>query len=251
MLFFVGKIYPLTPNYILQLHKVLFGHSSKEIGGKYKNVQNYISALNSDGDLYTLFTPLAPYETAPAIEKICDEFNRAIAENEVDPLIFIPIFIHEFLCIHPFLDGNGRMSRLLTTLLLYRCGYFVGKFISLEAKIAKNKDLYYDALEKAQHGWHEEKENIEAFIKYFLGIIISAYRDFEDRVEFSEKLSSIEIVKRSINKIIGKFNKAKLIEVCPTVGVKSIENALKKLTADGIIEKHGVGKSTYYVRKNI
>ena len=150
----------ITPNYILQLHKVLFSHSSKAIGGKYKNVQNYISALNSDGDFYTLFTPLAPYETAPAIEKICGEFNKAVAENEVDPLILIPIFIHDFLCIHPFLDGNGRMSRLLTTLLLYRCGYFVGKFISLEAKIAKNKDLYYDALEKAQHGWHEEKENI-------------------------------------------------------------------------------------------
>ena len=243
---------PITSNYILQLHKILYSHSSKAFGGSYKNVQNYISATDENGKTYTLFTPLAPYETKSAIENICDEFNKAIADSQVDPLILIPIFIHDFLCIHPFLDGNGRMSRLLTTLLLYRCGYLVGKYISLEAKISKNKSLYYDALEKSQQDWHSGNDNPEAFIKYLLGIIISAYRDFEERVDVvSEKLPAIEIVKKAIAKTIGKFNKAKLVELCPSLSVKSIESVLKTLTDNNLIEKHGTGKSTFYTRKNI
>ena len=236
----------------MQLHRTLYGHSAKVIGGKYKSVQNYISATDSDGKTYTLFTPLAPYETQPAIENICDEFNKAIAECEVDPLILIPIFIHDFLCIHPFLDGNGRMSRLLTTLLLYRCGYLVGKYISLEAKISKNKNLYYDALEQSQQDWHNGNDNPEAFIKYLLGTIISAYRDFEERVDVvGDNLPAIKVVENAICTIIGKFNKTKLIELCPTLSVKSIESALKKLTDSNLIEKHGTGKSTFYTRKNI
>lgn len=243
---------PLTSNYILQLHKILYSHSSKSFGGKYKNVQNYISSTDNNGKTYTLFTPLNPFETPTAIESICDEFNKAITENEVDPLILIPIFIHDFLCIHPFLDGNGRMSRLLTTLLLYRCGYLAPKYISLEAKISKNKNLYYDALEKSQQDWHEGQDNPEAFIKYLLGTIISAYRDFEERVDIiSEKLPAIETVKKAISNIVGKFNKTKLVELCPSLSVKSIESALKKLADDNLIEKHGTGKSTFYTRKNI
>ena len=112
------------------------------LAGKTKNVQNYISASLPDGTMQTIFTPLDPFETPIALETICNEFNRVIGNNELEPLIAIPIFIHDFLCIHPFNDGNGRMSRLLTTLLLYRSGFYVGKYISLEAKIAKNKDLY-------------------------------------------------------------------------------------------------------------
>ena len=169
---------PMTSNYILQLHKILYSHSSKSIGGKFKNVQNYIT-LTENGKESILFTPPAPYETPDAIEKICNEFNIAISKCEVDPLILIPIFIHDFLCIHPFSDGNGRMSRLLTTLLLYRNGYMVGKYISLESKIAKNKNAYYDALEKAQAGWDEGKEDPVPFIKYLLSTIISAYRDLK------------------------------------------------------------------------
>lgn len=130
---------PLTPNYILQLHKILFSHTDSAFGGTFKNVQNYISATDADGRRFTLFTPLPPYETPTAMQEICDEYNRAIGEGKVDPLLIIPVFIHDFLCIHPFIDGNGRMSRLLTTLLLYRAGFEVGKYISLEAKIAKTK----------------------------------------------------------------------------------------------------------------
>lgn len=140
-----------------------------------------------NGNEYVLFTPLAPYETKPAVKAICEEFNHIIDTQEIDPLILIPIFIHDFLCIHPFSDGNGRMSRLLTTLLLYKSGYFVGKYISIESKIAKNKDLYYDALSECQIGWYENAEDNSKFIKYILGIILSAYRDLDKRLALIDK----------------------------------------------------------------
>ena len=180
---------PITRNYILQLHKVLYSHMNNPMAGQTKSVQNYISATDPDGHTETLFTPLAPFETPEALDRICDEYNRVIGNMEAEPLIVIPIFIHDFLCIHPFNDGNGRMSRLLTTLLLYRNGFYVGKYISLEAKIAKNKDLYYAALRQAQEGWHEGTEDAVPFIKYLLGIILSAYRDFEDRFSLVEQKS--------------------------------------------------------------
>ena len=242
---------PITPNYILQLHKMLYSHSPKAIGGTFKSVQNYISGSDANGKNYTIFTPLSPLETPIAIQNICEEFNKAIAENYVDPLILIPIFIHDFLCIHPFLDGNGRMSRLLTTLLLYRCGYLVGKYISLEAKIAKTKSLYYDALEQSQKDWETGKDNPESFIKYLLGTIISAYRDFEERVEIvSSKASAIEMVMKAISTIIGKFTKSQIAELCPNLSVKSIEGALKKLANEEKIKKCGTGKNTFYIRND-
>jgi Fic family protein len=162
---------PITQNYILQLHKILFSHLGNPAAGKTKTVQNYISATFPDGHTETLFIPLEPYETPEALDRICDEYNHVIGNAELEPLIAIPVFIHDFLCIHPFNDGNGRMSRLLTTLLLYRSGFYVGKYISLEAKIAKHKDLYYDALAASQNGWHEGVDDPVPFIKYLLGTI--------------------------------------------------------------------------------
>lgn len=242
---------PITTNYILQLHKILYSHSAKTIGGSFKNVQNYISGTDANGKTYTIFTPMTPFETPLAMENICNEFNKAIVESEVDPLILIPIFIHDFLCIHPFLDGNGRMSRLLTTLLLYRCGYLVGKYISLEAKISKNKNSYYEALEQSQKDWSIGKDNPESFIKYLLGTIIAAYRDFEDRVDIvSDRVSALAMVKKAISNLIGKFTKTQVAELCPSLSVKSIESSLKKLADENVIEKHGSGKNTFYTLKN-
>ena len=172
---------PITQNYILQLHKILYSHTNNPIAGRTKNVQNYISASYPDGHTRILFTPPAPYETPAALDRICEEYNLVIGNMELEPLIAVPVFIHDFLCIHPFNDGNGRMSRLLTTLLLYGNGFYVGKYISLEAKIAKNKDLYYDELGASQIGWHEGKDDPVPFIKYLLGTILAAYRHFEDR----------------------------------------------------------------------
>ena len=178
------------------------------IAGQTKNVQNYIIVTYPDSHTEVLFMPLALYETPEALDKICEEYNRVIGNLEVEPLIAIAVFIHNFLCIHPFNDGNGRMSRLLTTLLLYRNGFYVVKYISLEAKIAKNKDLYYDALGRSQHGWHEGTEDTIPFIKYFLGIVLAAYKDIEDRFYIIEtKLPAVEMVKKAIQNKIGKFTK--------------------------------------------
>ncbi len=240
---------PLTPNYLLQLHKILYSHSALDVGGKFKTTQNYISATDSEGKQFTLFTPPAPYETPDMISELCEEFNRAIAECDVDPLILIPIFIHDFLCVHPFLDGNGRMSRLLTTLLLYRSGYMVGKYISLEAKIAKNKNLYYDALELSQAEWHEGNDDPTPFIKYLLGTIISAYRDFEERMDIvSDKDSAIAIVTKAVATRIGKFTKADIVALCPSISASSVESSLKKLVRNGVTQKHGNGRATFYTR---
>lgn len=240
---------PITKNYILQLHKMLYSHMNNPIAGQTKTVQNYISATYPDGHTAVLFTPLAPYETPEALDRICEEYNWAIGNFEVEPLIAIPIFIHDFLCIHPFNDGNGRMSRLLTTLLLYRSGFYVGKYISLEAKIAKNKDLYYDALGKSQDGWHEGTEDAVPFIKYLLGTILAAYKEFEDRFSIvEEKLPAIDMVRKATLNKIGKFTKQDIRELCPVLSISSIEGALRKLVKAGELKREGSGKSTYYVR---
>ena len=240
---------PIRKNYILQLHKMLYSHMNNPLSGQTKTVQNYISATYPDGHTETVFTPLAPFETPDALEKICEEYSRVIGNFEVEPLIIIPIFIHDFLCIHPFNDGNGRMSRLLTTLLLYRSGFNVGKYISLEAKIAKNKDLYYDALRRSQDGWHEGNEDVIPFIKYLLGTILAAYKDFEDRFSIvEEKLPAVEIVRKATLTKIGKFTKRDIIELCPSLSLSSVEGSLRKLVQAGEIKKDGVGKGTFYYR---
>jgi Fic family protein len=240
---------PISVNYILQLHKMLYNHMSNPMAGKTKNVQNYISKTYSDGRTETLFTPLDPFETPMALEKICEEYNRVIGNMEVEPLIAIPVFIHDFLCIHPFNDGNGRMSRLLTTLLLYRSGFYVGKYISLESKIANDKELYYDILAEAQIGWKEGNEDKTPFIKYILGTILSAYRDFEERFELvEEKLPALEVVRKATMKKIGRFSKQDIRELCPSLSISSIEGSLRKLVDSGELHREGKGKNICYYR---
>lgn len=240
---------PLRSSYILQLHRDLYRYSEKGIGGSFKNTQNYISATDAAGNSFVLFTPLPPYETPDAIDQICDSYNRVIDTQEIDPLILIPVLVHDFLCIHPFNDGNGRMSRLLTTLLLYRAGYHVGKYISLENKIAKNKDLYYDALEASQFGWYENTDDPTPFIKYLLSVILAAYRELDERLELvSGKLSAIEVVRRTVERRLGKFTKADIMELCPALGKTSVESSLKQLVDEGVLLKHGKGRATFYTR---
>lgn len=240
---------PLTSNYILQLHRDLYKYSEKSIGGRFKNTQNYISETYPDGTKKVRFMPLAPYETPQAVDEICESFNQAVDSCDIDTLILIACFINDFLCIHPFNDGNGRMSRLLNTLLLYRCGYVVGRYISIEKKIEETKAIYYDVLEQSGIGWHEGNNDPTPFIKYILSIILASYREFESRVDlFGEKLSALELVRRAINEKIGKFTKSEIMELVPTVGKTSVENSLKKLVDEGIIVRHKTGKATFYTR---
>ena len=240
---------PVTRNYILQLHKILYSHTNNPLAGQTKNVQNYISATYPDGHAEILFTPLPPFETPDALDRICEEYDRVIGNLELEPLIAIPVFIHDFLCIHPFNDGNGRMSRLLTTLLLYRSGFQVGRYVSLEAKIAKNKDLYYEALGASQHGWHTGDDDAVPFIKYLLGTILAAYRDFGDRFALVEqKRSALETVRLATQQKLGRFTKQDVRDLCPALSLSSVEGALRRLVANGELRREGKGKNTQYLR---
>ena len=240
---------PVKPSILLQLHRDLYKFSGKNIGGTYKNTDNVIAEEDEQGNKFIRFQPVPAWETPTAIDAICSAYDDIQSEADADPLLIIPMFILDFLCIHPFNDGNGRMSRLLTTLLLYRSGFYVGKYISLEAKIAKNKDIYYNALGDAQHGWHEEHEDAVPFIKYLLGTILSAYRDFEDRFALVEtKLPSLETVRLATQKKIGRFSKQDIRELCPSLSISSIEGALRKLVDLGEIKREGNGKNIRYFR---
>ena len=242
----------VSKNHILQLHRDLLQPAGISHGGNFKNVQNYIKETKQDGTEVVRFTPLAPYETPEAIDMICNSFRDTLALEIVDPLILIPAFICDFLCIHPFNDGNGRMSRLLTLLLLYKCGYEVGKYISIEKQIETTKDVYYDVLQEIDHGWHEEENDPTPFIKYMLQMVLGCYMEFEERVGVMEetgvKSSSYDVVKAYVDNKLGKFTPADVLAECPSVGRTSIFNALKKLIEEGYIEKHGERKAAFYVK---
>ena len=242
-------VIPISRNYILQMHKILYSHMNNPLAGKTKNVQNYISATYPDGHSEVLFTPLSPFETPGALDLICDEYNRVIGNFEVEPIIMIPIFIHDFLCIHPFNDGNGRLSRLLTTLLLYKNGFYVGRYISLESLIAKDKAAYYEALNKAGINWQNGNEDVVPFIKYLLRIILAAYKAFDDRFSIVEnKLSAVEMVRKATLQKLGRFTKQDIRELCPSLSISSIEGSLRKLVEEGELRREGVGRSTKYIR---
>lgn len=241
---------PIRPNYLLQLHGELCRYADLSYGGKFKNTSNEIVAEYPDGTKEPVFEPLEPYETPAAIESLCEQYEKAIGQYGIDPLLVIPVFIHDFLCIHPFSDGNGRMSRLLTTLLLYKSGFVVGKYISLEKKISDTKDDYYDALRESSACWHEGNNDDTPFVKYLLSTILAAYRDFEERVEIiSAKLPAKEAVRAAIKQKIGRFGKSDIMEICPNLSTSSIEIALRALVDEGFIERKGGGRSTYYIRK--
>lgn len=244
----------VSPNHILQLHRDLLKYAGFTYGGSFKNVQNYIKETKPDGTEVIRFTPLAPYETPEAIAQICKSFTEVMSLEIVDPLILIPSFICDFLCIHPFNDGNGRMSRLLTLLLLYKCGYGIGKYISIEKQIEKTKDVYYEVLQETDFGWHEEKNDPTPFIKYILRMILVSYLEFEERVGVMEdsgvKSSAYDVVKSFTDNKLGKFTAADVLANCPSVGRTSVFNALKKLTEEGYIEKHGQRLQAFYVKKS-
>ena len=245
---------PLKSNYILQLHRDLLQYTDLSYGGKYKASPNEIDAVLPNGEKRILFKPLEPYETPDAIEQICSSYQQALDHEIVDSLILIPCVILDFLCAHPFNDGNGRMSRLLTLLLLYRNDYVIGKYISIEKEIANTKEAYYQTLAQADLGWHEGTNDPEPFIKYMLGIILKCYREFEKRLIISEKSgkksSSYDIVKTYVNGTIGTFTKRDAMENCPSLGSSSVESALKKLVEDGTIIRKGLSRASHYIRKD-
>lgn len=239
------------PNNILQLHRDLYSFSSSAVGGVYKNSDNIIAEKHAYGTETVRFRPVPAFQTADAMLNLCTRFNDAIEAGTYDPLLLMPVFILDFLCIHPFNDGNGRMSRLLTLLLLYRAGFIVGKYISIEMLIEKSKDSYYEALQASSQNWHENGNDYLPFLKYMLGVVVKAYNEFEDRVEYMHhrKMSKVDRIKALIEKTPGKISKKDIAMACPDISVTTIERTLAELVATGFIEKVGVGRASAYVKK--
>lgn len=243
---------PPKPSIILQLHRDLYKFEGFDIGGKYKTADNIIEEEDSVGNKFIRFRPVAAWETPSAIETLCDQFNEALATKKADPLILIPMFILDFLCIHPFSDGNGRMSRLLTLLLLYRAGYIVGKYISIEKLIERTKETYYDCLQQSSVAWHENENDYEPFVKYMLGVVIAAYREFSSRVRLltTSGISKPDRVKEIIKTAIGPISKKEILEKSPDISQITVQRTLAELLESGQIIKIGGGRYTKYIWNN-
>ena len=235
---------------ILQLHRDLYQYNTSSIGGRFKNADNYISETDAQGVSKIRFAPVSAFETPEAVDCLTTAFIDAIQAENYDPLLLIPMFILDFLCVHPFNDGNGRMSRLLTLLLLCRSGYIVGKYISVEMMIEKTKETYYDVLQESSRDWHNARNTYFPFVKYYLEIILAAYRDFSTRVELmlNRTLSKPERIRALFDTTLHKLSKKMISEKFPDISISTIEVALASLLKEGYIVKVGAGKNTSYMR---
>lgn len=239
---------PVRPGMILQLHRDLYKFSNSAIGGSFKNSDNIIAEELPDGTKRVRFQPVPAWETTEAMDALCNALQEASTDPELDPLLLMPMFILDFLCIHPFNDGNGRMSRLLTLLLLYRSGYFVGKYISIERLIADSKETYYEVLQESSTGWHEGENDYLPFVRYMLGVVIAAYREFASRVDIliTRGLSKPDRVREIIRSTTGKITKTQIMRQCPDISQKTVERALAEMLKNGDIIKISGGRYTSY-----
>ena len=240
---------PVKPSIILQFHRDLYKFEGYDIGGKYKSADNIIEEEDENGNKAVRFLPVAAWETSESMEQLCEAFENAMAEGQIDPLILIPMFILDFLCIHPFNDGNGRMSRLLTLLLLYRAGYIVGKYISIEKLIETTKEQYYDSLQQSSQGWHVNENDYEPFTKYMLGVLAGAYREFSSRVELltTQGMSKSDRVRALIKDTVAPVTKKEILEKCPDISQVTVQRALAELVESGEALKIGGGRYTKYI----
>ena len=218
---------PVKSSIFLQLHRDLYKFAGNA-GGSFKSSDNVIAQEDEQGNKSIRFQPVPAWETPAYIDAICDAFQDACKDSQCDPLILIPMFILDFLCIHPFNDGNGRMSRLLTLLLLYRAGYIVGMYISIEKLIEQTKETYYETLQESSYNWHEEENDDAPFVRYMLGVIVAAYRDFSSRVQLlaTSGMSKPERIREIVRGSIGKMTRAQIMEKCPDISRVTVERAL-------------------------
>lgn len=240
---------PPKSSLILQLHRDLYKFSGASYGGNYKTVDNVIGETDAQGNKSVRFQPLPAWETPEAMDDLCRAYEEAVGQGEMDPLLLIPMFVLDFLCIHPFNDGNGRMSRLLTLLLLYRAGYIVGKYISIEKLIEESKETYYEALRQSSQKWHEEANDYAPFVRYTLGVVAAAYRDFSTRVQAlaASDMSKPDRIREIIKGTLGKITKAEIIEQCPDISQITVQRTLADLQKSGEILKLGGGRYTSYI----
>jgi Fic family protein len=231
---------PIRDTFILQLHRDLYKFENASNGGRFKNADNVIKEEDAG--------PLPAWETPEAMIHLCTAYNETINRSEADPLLIIPMFITDFLCIHPFNHGNGRMSRLLTLLLLYQNDYIVGKYISLEKLIERTRDSYYDVLQESSQGWMEGENDYEPFVKYILGIIMAAYREFFDRAQIVEekKVPKPDRIEEFIKNHLGTITKAEIVDATPGISTTTVQRTLTDLVKAKKIIKIGNGRYTKY-----
>ena len=237
---------PINTNYLLQLHRDLYKFLGNIDGGIFKTSDNMIRERDIDGTERIRFRPVAAWETPASIDELCKAFGEA--KDEVDPLLLDIMFVLDFLCIHPFHDGNGRMSRLLTLLLLYQSGFIVGKYISIEKIIEQSKETYYEALQDSSVNWHENENDYKPFTNYMLGVIINAYKEFESRVKLltTPDLSKADRIRKIIKQHMGTITKSELMAMNPDISDTTIQRTLSELLKSGEIEKIGGGRYTKY-----
>lgn len=233
---------------VLALHKQLYDFSAARHRGEWKHVDNTIVERDALGNQTVRFRPVSSFETERAMEALLAAYQEGVAA-EVPPLLLIPVFILDFLCIHPFEDGNGRMSRLLTLLLLERGGFQVGRYVSLELLIEESKTAYYEALQRAGEGWHEGQNDYLPFVRYFLGILLKAYEEADERFRLisEKKLSPAERVFFLLERSLKPLAKQDLLGLCPDLSQRTIERALNELHAAEKIRLVGRGRASCYI----
>jgi Fic family protein len=241
---------PFKPAVVEQFHRDLYQYTSVP-AGQWKTVENSITETLPDGTVHERFRTVAAAETAAAMEELHERFLAVHESGEHHPLLLVGCYVFDFLAIHPFRDGNGRIGRLLTLLLLYQSGYEVGRYISLERLISESRESYYDALEAAGHGWHEGEHNIWPWLEYLLGILRAAYREFEERANLlaegrGAKTAAIEQFVRT--RIADEFTIADARESALGAGDSLIGKVLARLRDEGLIESLGTGRSARWRR---
>ena len=243
------QILDIDTRQILLLHRELLERKQTLTRGMLKQEDNVIAQVNADGTRSIRYRPVPALETPQAMEQLELAFIDARSNSNINPLLLIPCYILDFLCIHPFEDGNGRMSRLLSLLLLYKNGFDVGKYVSLENIINKNKGLYYQKLYESSSGWMENKNTYWPFIENFLMTLLSAYNELSRRYEIikDKKLSKAERVEETIKTTLGKISKEEIHEIWPDISINTIELELSRLLKEGLIKKIGnTNGATYY-----
>ena len=241
---------PVTPSVIRQLHRDLYAHLPVGIGGEWKAGDNVIAQTDASGARSVRFTPVPAWETPMAVAALCDALRTTLEERRHDPLLAAALFVLDFLCIHPFSDGNGRMSRLLTLLLLYRSGCAVGKYVSLEMLVERSKETYYETLALSSSRWHEETNDPSPFVGYFLQIVLRAYREFESRIDkvVENPATKTARIRAVFDENLGRIRKKDILLRCPDISEAMVEKTLASLLAAGFIRKFGAGRATSYAK---
>ena len=233
-----------STNIILQLHSFLYRYHPGE-GGKWKAANNEIVERNSDGSIKRVrFAPVSAVETPESMECLTQGYKQAIEQHQHEPLIIVPLTILDFLCIHPFRDGNGRVARLLTLMLLYHFGYQVGRYISLERIFEESKESYYETLEASSQGWHEGKHDVMPWLNYSWGVLLRAYDEFAERVGSiqSGKGTKTELIRQAVTRRMKPFSISDIEGDCPGVSRDMVRLVLRQMRDEGVIESTGRGR---------